>query len=114
MRKARNLEIEGVSVFICQWMKGHGCALPPFGILVGPDHNQDLIRHEFGHILQYKSRGFFRFYFQVGIPSLLNLFLLGLEKWISGKNQIIPLHSELTVEKEANALSFSYFNKIEK
>jgi hypothetical protein len=107
-----SLNIEGIRVYQAEWMRGHGLALPPIGIFVGPDHNPELIRHEFGHILQFKKRKFLGFYFQVGIPSVLNLVLLKLEKRILGRNRFIPPHSELKVEKEANEMSMEYFKPL--
>jgi|GEM_PF-899902 len=108
-RKMKTLTIEGISVYMGDWMIGHGMALPPLGILIGPDYNQELIRHEFGHILQYQKKGFLGFYFSVGIPSFVNMILLGIEKGITGTNKIIPRHSEIRAEKEANEMVREYF-----
>lgn len=111
-RKDLSLEIEGISVYKGNWMKGHGCALPPLGILVGPDANQDLIQHEMGHFLQYRKIGFFRFYFLVGIPSLINLNLLKLEKYFWGRHRFIRPHDQLKIEKEATEMAKQYFNQL--
>lgn len=103
------LEFEEIPVFQVGWMNGHGAALPPWCILVGDDFNHNLLRHEFGHFLQYRKTGFWKFYFNIGAPSLLNLIGLGIEKLIFKTNRFIKAHEELRVEKEANNLSRTYF-----
>ncbi len=104
-----SFSIEGSRVYIFRWMKGHGMALPPFGILVGPDFHQNLLQHEFGHILQYREKGMWRFYTEVGLPSFINMILLKLEKLFFRQNRFIPPHSRISAEIEAQNLADQYF-----
>ena len=50
-------------------------AIPGIGIFIHPTdiNNTDLLRHEFGHILQRKKFGFFFFFFNL-LQIVLNLF----------------------------------------
>ena len=74
-------KFEGVRIYETSHMGvGHhsaGITLPGIGIIVGMGvfslrQDMDLIRHEYGHILQYRKIGFLRFYFLIGISSLLS------------------------------------------
>ena len=72
---------EGVRIYEssrlgCGYNSG-GLALPGFGIIVGKgtfSEGKDigLVQHEYGHILQYRMIGWFRFYLMVVIPSLIS------------------------------------------
>ncbi len=47
-------------------------AIPGIGIFIHPNdkNNQDLLRHEFGHILQRRKYGFFFFFFKIAVTSI--------------------------------------------
>ncbi len=71
-QKAKHEEdFDGIRIMEISFMpKGSGVSLPPFGILVGRNASINLKQHEYGHYLQYRVMGFFRFYIEVGLPSL--------------------------------------------
>ncbi len=102
---------EGIPVYSSSIFKGHGLALPPFGIWVGKNPKETLLKHEFGHFLQFRIVGFWKFYFFIGLPSLMNMIFLKIEHSLFNKNRWVPLHSELRVEREANLLSEQYFSQ---
>lgn len=77
--------------------------------MVGEDYTKEIIQHEFGHILQYKQRGFWKFYWEVGSPSLINMILLKLEFIFLGVNRQVPKHASLKVEIEADQMAKQYF-----
>lgn len=87
--------------------KGHAVCIPQIGIIL-PDQsnleqqNLSLLRHEFGHILQYREMGFWKFYLKVGIPSLWSAFS---SRWTG------HLHQNHRVERDANRRSYAYFEK---
>jgi hypothetical protein len=100
---------EGVKLFesfIIQ--NGHAITLPPYGIFLSPEtysskKDSFLIKHEFGHILQYRKLGFFQFYFLVGLPSLYSAIKASTHKKYK--------HQTAQVEVEANSLSYQYFKQ---
>ena len=82
-----------------------GIALPGIGIIVGVGafSNQldiGLVQHEYGHFLQYRLIGWFRFYLMVGIPSLFSAWT----KWHKKPHQLY------WTELWANHLSSQQFN----
>ena len=99
---------EGVKIYESKFIgKGHGITLPEFGIFLSPGTyslQQDmwLVKHEFGHILQYKAKGTFKFYTQIGVPSLWSAIQQNLKK--------PHLHKFHPVEIDANLKSYQYFN----
>lgn len=103
-------KFEGISIYETRRL-GHGynsggLALPGFGIIVGQGTysqtcDEDIIRHEFGHILQARQIGWLAFYLLVGIPSLMSAWTSG---WHKG-------HQNYWTEGWANYLSMQYFNK---
>ena len=91
--------------FIC---KGRGITLPNFGIFLNSrtySQKKDLwlVKHEFGHILQYREIGFIKFYFKIGIPSL----------WSAIKQNLFKdyYHQTHPSEIDANKRSFEYFKQ---
>jgi hypothetical protein len=89
---------------------GMGLTLPDLGILVGEgvfSKNLDpwLIKHEYGHILQKRKHGHFKFYTQIGLQSLWSAL-----KQSYMKNYYHVLHP---VEINANRLAYKYFNEPE-
>lgn len=98
-----------VSIYESSWLgKGYstaGLALPGIGIIVGQYSysilkNVNLIKHEYGHFLQCKMTGKFRFYLFVGLPSLMSAFTNGFGKG----------HDQFWTELWANQLARSYFD----
>ncbi len=100
-------KFEGYQVFastIGRLKKGAAFVFPGIGIFVNPDdvNNNDLLRHEYGHILQAKKWGLWFFYSRIVPVSL----------WSAskhGKNKF--RHPDTWTEWSANQLSYSYFNK---
>jgi len=92
---------ELVPVFESPGLGNGGIALPGFGIIVGPGSfskslNPDLLKHEFGHILQFRLIGPKNFYAKVGVHSLASASF--------GSN-----HRSFWTETWANYLSQGYF-----
>lgn len=103
--------IEGTPIYESRFFKvGHGLTIPKIGIITylgAHSENLDmaLIRHEFGHILQHRQLGSFKFYFKIGVPSL----------WSAIKASVIKEyhHQNHWVERDANRLTYMYFNQPE-
>ena len=83
----------------------HGAAItiPPIGIVTGKkfiSHN-NLLCHEFGHILQYRKYGCFYYWFCISTASL----------WSALKTSFSKKHCHMHTwtELSANQLSFQYF-----
>lgn len=90
----------GITVFTSNLLKpGMGICLPPFGIFVHPGASTGLCQHEYGHFLQYREMGFWRFYLFVGIPSLKSALFKPHE------------HQTLKVEKDANKRATKFFGQ---
>ncbi|MEO5909307.1 MAG: hypothetical protein ABIP95_00380 [Pelobium sp.] len=102
---------EGVKIYESSLFGlGHGLTIPEIGIIVSKgafSQNSDpwLIKHEFGHTLQYKEKGTLKFYFRFGLPSLFSALLQNIKKNVSHKNHV--------VEVDANLKSFKYFKSPE-
>jgi hypothetical protein len=82
-------------------MKGEsGMTLPNVGIFINPAQtkNKDLLRHEFGHILQHRKWGN-EYYSDVIIPTSVNSTL---DKYD---------HMSTWTEWSANYLSYMWFNQ---
>ncbi len=104
----RQQRFENTRVYELSGLKGASAfSLPGIGIFVGLTYstNYSLLRHEYGHILQAFSKGFFRFYLLTAPSSLFSAFY---EKF--NKNYF---HKNARVEIEANALAFVYFGRPE-
>ena len=100
----------GIRIYEASWMgQGYhsaGLTLPGVGILVGKGVmteklNYHLLMHEYGHILQYREIGFWRFYLLVGIPSLISA-------WTNGYGKG---HQQYWTEYWCNYLAKSYFSE---
>lgn len=79
--------------------RGMGVCLPPVGIIIYQGASLALKQHEYGHFLQYRQMGFFRFYLKVGIPSL----------WSA---TFYPRnHYNLNVERDANKRAAAFFGE---
>ena len=102
-------EFENINIYESTLFKsGHGLTIPQIGIIThrgafAEGLDLGLIKHEFGHILQFRYLGSLQFYFRIGIPSLMSAIKASLVK--------NHLHQRHTVEIEANQLSYNYFDK---
>lgn len=81
--------------------------LPGICIVVYPGANStsrniDLLRHEFGHILQSRKTGVLLFYLRIGIPSLYSAMR-------NGKRG--HRHHDFWTEVWANELAVAHFKK---
>jgi len=85
--------------------RGFAITIPGIGILLGlrQINNTDLLRHEFGHILQLNEKGFMFFWFRIAPVSLMS----AIRNTFSKKH----IHMHTWTEWSANKLSFDYFNK---
>lgn len=88
--------------------EGHGITLPNFGIFLFPgtyslQKDLWLVKHEFGHILQYQEMGFIKFYLKIGVPSF----------WSAIKQSLYKNYHHQThkVELDANRKSYHHFNQ---
>ena len=99
---------EEVKIYESQLIgEGHGITLPELGIFLSFNSyslKKDLwlLKHEFGHLLQYKEQGSYKFYTQIGAPSL----------WSAIQQNTVKnhLHKNHPVEVDANLKSYQYFN----
>jgi RHS repeat-associated protein len=95
---------EGVSVYTTTFGACKDRAaftVPGVGIFVNPKdvNNLDMLRHEFGHVLQYRAWGTFFYYSQIVPTSIQSAF---------STNSDIE-HQQTWTEWSANFLSWSYF-----
>jgi len=88
-----------------KFQRGAAITIPGIGIFIGEKHaeNIDLLRHEFGHILQRRQKGFIFFWFRVAPTSLKSALQTS-----RNKNKV---HMRTWTEWSANKLSFDYFNQ---
>ncbi|MFV0390467.1 MAG: hypothetical protein ACK5KP_01055 [Paludibacteraceae bacterium] len=99
---------EGVRVFklpFDRFKNGAAVTIPGLGIFVGKGHENDLdlIRHEFGHILQFRKWGFRLFWKHIAADSLK-----------SAKNALTNRqHMQTWTEWSANRLAYDYFQQPE-
>lgn len=101
------MKFEGVHIFVLSFKNfKHGAAvtIPWLGIFVGKgfENDQDLLRHEFGHVLQFRKWGFWMFWRHIATASLLSA-------KHSRKYAINHMHT--WTEWSANKLSYEYFDK---
>jgi hypothetical protein len=85
--------------------RGAAVTIPGLGIITGNAgiKNHDLLRHEFGHILQFRKWGFLFYWFRIAPDSVLSA-----RKAIKSKTYN---HMDCWTEWSANLLSYQYFNK---
>ncbi len=84
--------------------KGAAVTIPGIGIIAGDAgiRNQDLLQHEFGHILQYRKWGFLFYWTRIAPSSLMSASKAGRDKsWH---------HMKCWTEWSANRLSYLFFN----
>jgi len=85
----------------------HGAAvtIPLIGIVTGNKfiHDNDLLRHEFGHILQYRKHGFVYYWLIISPASLSSAIIASFKK----KHE----HMRTWTELSANQLNYQYFNR---
>ena len=99
---------EGIRVFtwnIHKFNQGAACTIPGIGIIVGKSQagDTDLLRHEFGHILQRRQKGFLYFWIRIVPVSVWSAFRTS----FTGKHIHMHTHTEWT----ANLLSYDYFKQ---
>jgi hypothetical protein len=108
-------KIEGINVFETNKLgtleesqdeRSGGVTLPGIGIIVGrgvlsKNYDRDLLKHEFGHILQFRSFGYRTYYGFIGVNSILSAARHGVDGWN---------HNKYWIETYANMLSSIYFN----
>lgn len=87
---------------------GHGLTIPEIGIVTyvgcfSKKEDMAVIRHEFGHILQFRKLGSLKFYLKVGFPSLWSAIKTSLKSNYH--------HQSHLVEINANLLAYNYFNR---
>ena len=99
---------EGIRVFTLnngRFNKGSAVTLPGIGILVGKKqiNNTDLLRHEFGHILQWRQNGTMFFWIRIAPVSLWS----AIKTTFSKKH----IHMHTWTEWQANRMSYDYFKQ---
>ncbi|MFC5283884.1 hypothetical protein [Pedobacter alpinus] len=100
---------ESISIYESSlFKKGHGLTIPNKGIVTfvgcfSKAEDMAIIKHEFGHILQFRKLGSLKFYLKVGLPSL----------WSAIRASVLKnyVHQNHTVEVEAKYLAYHYFNE---
>jgi hypothetical protein len=100
-------EFEKIRVFGFAWgafKKGAAITIPGIGIFVNPKDkdNIDLLRHEFGHVLQARTWGFWFFITKIAITSLKSARKANRNKQYK--------HMSMWTEYTANKLAYAYFN----
>jgi len=100
--------IEGIRVFtldLHNFNQGAACTIPGIGIFIGSMQagNIDLLRHEFGHILQRRQKGFLYYWIKI-VPASL---------WSAFRASTVTkhIHMHTWTEWTANSLSYDYFNQ---
>ncbi len=101
MRRIENVRVFSIPSYL---LKG-AFAFPGVGIFVNEQvqGNYNLLRHEFGHILQFRKYGFLFFWFRIAPVSLFSATRSRLCKQVN--------HKDTWTEKNANKLAFDYFNQ---
>lgn len=99
---------EGIKVYglnFGYFRQGAAVTIPGVGFFVGRQdiNNEALLRHEFGHILQYRKWGFCFFWFCIAPVSLLSAWKCRLSMNFN--------HMDTWTERSANGLSYRYFKK---
>jgi hypothetical protein len=99
---------EGIKIHtlnINKFNRGSAITIPGIGIVIGSRqiNNTGLLRHEFGHILQYNRKGILFFWLRIAPVSLWSSLLSSLLKK--------HIHMNTWTEWSANSLSYEYFNQ---
>ncbi|MEG1805742.1 MAG: hypothetical protein RR327_05060 [Clostridia bacterium] len=71
LRRTPNAYFRGAKVFF--WASKSGMSWCG-SIYINSTSSQEMLRHEFGHTLQYKYLGFWRYVTDVAIPSLIGIY----------------------------------------
>lgn len=105
--KERRVRFEGVPVYRLNFgafRKGAAMTIPGIGIFVGKENsdNRTLLRHEFGHILQYRKWGFRTYWRHVATVSLRSA---------RAANRGSGTHKDSWAEWSANRLAYAYFGE---
>ena len=103
------MKFEGIHLFslnIGNFKRGAAVTIPGIGIFGGKDMKEDidLLRHEFGHVLQFRKWGFLFFWKNIASASLKSAH--------NQRRKFIP-HMNTWTEWSANWLSYKYFNEPE-
>lgn len=100
------MKFQGINIYrlnVGNFKRGAAVTIPGIGIFVGRgmEDDLDLLRHEFGHILQFRKWGFLFFWRSIAAASLK-----------SARNQrrkFVP-HMSTWTEWSANWLSYKYLD----
>lgn len=101
------MRFEDVRIFklpFKRFKQGAAMTIPGIGIFVGEGWERDLnlLRHEFGHVLQYRKWGFLHFWKHIAPDSL---------KSARRAEKRLFNHMETWTEWSANRLSYEYFSQ---
>lgn len=110
MKTTRFDKFENVRVRVLDFgmfKKGASAFLPGFGIIVGRSacRDVDLLKHEFGHYLQYQKSGLYFYWRHIAFTSLLS--------YRRSRRKDMPYfrHYDTWTEWSANRMSWEYFNR---
>ncbi|MBP1664564.1 MAG: hypothetical protein H6Q19_1704 [Bacteroidetes bacterium] len=103
----QKMKFQGIRIFqlnIGNFKKGAAMTIPGIGIFVGKgmQHDTELLRHEFGHVLQCRKWGFWFFWRSIASDSLKSA--------LNQKRKYAP-HMHTWTEWSANWLAYQYFDK---
>jgi hypothetical protein len=95
----------GVRVFVIPSLDGSAFTVPGTGIYIGKkdEYTLDLLRHEFGHVLQHNKWGK-NIYTLVALASIISY-----NKWQNNSSNFN--HNDTWTEWTANYLAYQYFNE---
>lgn len=101
------MKFEGIYIFTVpfgDFKKGAAVTIPCIGIFVGKgfENDRDLLRHEFGHILQFRKWGFWMFWRRIASASLISA---------RHSRKYAVNHMHTWTEWSANRLSYEYFKQ---
>lgn len=101
------MKFEGVHIFSLpfkNFKRGAAVTIPWIGIFIGKgyENDQDLLRHEFGHILQFRKWGFWIFWRHIAAASLISA---------KHSRKYAVNHMHTWTEWSANKLSYDYFQR---
>ena len=101
------MKFEGIHIFSLpfkNFKRGAAVTIPWVGIFVGKgyENDTDLLRHEFGHILQFRKWGFWMFWTKVASASLMSA---------KHSKKYATNHMNTWTEWSANRLSYEYFKQ---
>ena len=101
------MKFEGVHIFSLpfkNFKRGAAVTITWIGIFIGKgyENDQDLLRHEFGHILQFRKWGFWIFWRHIAAASLISA---------KHSRKYAVNHMHTWTEWSANKLSYDYFQR---